>query len=48
MNLNLDIKTEDVKDVTNKFIDKVSGGMSWLVTRNTSKKIAVDEYVINI
>ena len=47
-NLNIEIKSEDAKDVMNNIIDKICGGVSWLATRQTPKKIALEEYINDI
>lgn len=42
------IKTNGIADVANNLIDKISSATSWVFSRETPQKIAVDTYIEEI
>ena len=46
--IKIDLKSEDVKDVTITLINKFCDGISWLANRPTPHRIAVEEYIADI
>ena len=42
------IDSKDMSDIASKLIDKVCGGVSFIVNRTTNKKLALEEYINDI